>query len=220
MPVLSLRLGRRIRGLAAVSALALFTAAFAFSAVGPAAADTTPFNVRSQTHEAIAAYSVPDACSSTFVFVDATNYRIENLGSSTGLTSLTTLAVAVNGFNSCTGTAINAFFYGPASISLVVDGDLSSASLRGAVPLFDSLSGQSLTALLNLSWNATGSAFFFNSSGGEHFGSCTVADTTNQIRRFASVSGTLTVNGTNFAPSATQEAVIAFQEGGEVNVHC
>jgi len=186
----------------------------------PAAADTTPFNVQSQTHEAIAAYTVSDACSVTFVFVDATNYLIQNLGSSTGLTSLTTIAVDVNGYNSCTGTGINAFFFGPASVSFAVAGNLGSASLQATVPLFDSVSGQSLTAVLNLSWTATGSSFFFNSSGGGHFGSCTVADSQNQIRRSASLSGTVTVNGTNLAPSANQEAFIAFQEGGQVNVHC
>jgi hypothetical protein len=126
--------------------------------------------------------------------------------------------LGISKYDSCTQTQlINAFgfaFLGPTDLQIVRT--LGSATLNTTIDVFDSVSGNSFSVSVSLTWTAFGVPTlenfhdFFKTQGfivDEHFHGTT---------RAANASGTVSDGTTNFTPQASIDALLASVRSGSV----
>lgn len=94
----------------------------------------------------------------------------------------------------------------------------TSARLTTALDLFDSVSGSSLTAFVDLSWSGIGAAE--RSHYNSHFQGpgYVVNDGANGVFRFAAASGSVSAGGVNFISGEAIEGIIGVSKAGSVFV--
>ncbi len=97
---------------------------------------------------------------------------------------------------------------------------LSSGSLTASVPVFDSVSGASLTASISLTWTGTGDVTTVKDSFTFSTSTFTIRERVDESFRDAQASGTVTLsNGpTNFAPNPSVSAQLASVKTADVTI--
>jgi hypothetical protein len=124
-----------------------------------------------------------------------------------------------------TGTVlmrVNTTFIGLAEQDLQISANLQSATLNTTINVFDSVSGTSFDASINLTWTATGTRVVdnFNFRDITPGPSCNEIENALTASRYAEASGTISFGGTvfNLGPSSDPQTAIFLSSGSGTKI--
>ena len=160
-----------------------------------------------------------DPCISTNAGVLVTEGRIKEGGGKPQ--SVSEILVGISRLNNCTFE----FFLEASGIATLppeafVVHQLDSATLNTTVEVCDSISGNCFPVSISLSWTGTGSVIKDKSKSSTNFGKCKIQSSFNGTFRDAVATGSITGQGTNFTPNASDFAQLADVKNGTSQINC
>jgi hypothetical protein len=159
--------------------------------------------------------SSPDGCVRTDVFVAAV--EVKNQGNAAQQSPFA--ALSLSEFNNCTNTQLLSADGQANTAGFQFDRQLRTATLITTLPVTDFVSNTTFNVALDLSWTGTGDVVrqtgHTSHSRSPGFN---VYVHSNGTSRTAIASGTVSDGTTNFTPSATTDASIAFITIGRIEI--
>jgi len=141
-------------------------------------------------------YLGSDGCTETTVYVDAFQNRVHNQ-------TVSTADVFIGMFDNCTNTTIMDASGGTDNPTFQIDKDLLSASLSAIVPVTDTVSGNTFSVSVNMTWTSTSAIQHQNITQHYQTQGITINSHSNADIRDAIASGTVLNGTTNYTPSGT-----------------
>lgn len=159
-------------------------------------------------------------CVFTDVFLFASDEAVHNPPGSGGASSATSLFIAQ--YDACAGAQLLAAdgFAPLTAVDFQMQNRLEGATLNATVNVYDYVTGNSFTVVINLAWSATGP--IGRQNGHYHYQSpgCTTSGHTNGTFRPASATGSISDGTTNFISAPSNSAGLRQVKNGDVTIGC
>ncbi|MGF1938409.1 MAG: hypothetical protein RM347_029325 [Nostoc sp. ChiQUE02] len=194
------------------TAIATALTLLSLSTVPALAATATKYQFKGQN--AYASFSQSDDCSYTDVSVSAfDNVTKSGPGAPT---SQTGAYFYYSSYNYCTGT--QSYGDGFSENVTFTSNKLNSATLNGSFTVYDYYLGTSKTATVNLTWTGTGDTYRGKSQSRYQSPGYTSSYRYTGSSRDAQVSGSVILDGTNFANLPTSYASLGTSSSGSLEI--
>ena len=180
--------------------LLLSLVAFAFTTSAPRAHAASGNTIVIKGHglhvESGFHYLSSDNCIETTVYVDAFQNIVHNQ-------TVSTADVFIGQTNNCTNTTLLDASGGTGSPAFQIDKTLLSASLSAIVPITDTVSGNTFSVSVNMTWTSTSAIQHQDITQHYRTQGFTINSHSNADIRDAIASGTVSDGTTNFTPAGT-----------------
>ncbi|BAZ49409.1 hypothetical protein NIES4103_20210 [Nostoc sp. NIES-4103] len=157
-----------------------------------------------------------DDCSSTYVDVSAFNNLTKSAPGAP--TSQEGAYLSYSTYNYCNGTYSYGYGFSDTA-DVTISNSLQSASLTGTFTLYDYYLGTSQTAEVNLTWAGTGNTYRSNSVSRYQGPGYLSNYRSRSTSRDATVTGSVTINGTNVISGLSSYASISSSNSGSLNIY-
>jgi hypothetical protein len=141
-------------------------------------------------------YKSPDGCIETTVYVDAFQNIVHKQ-------TVSTADAFIGKFNNCTNTTLLYASGGTDNPTFQINKDLLSASLSATIPVTDTVSGNTFSVFVNMTWTSTGGIQHQIITQHYRTQGFTINSHSNADIRDAIASGTVSDGTTNYTPSGT-----------------